>query len=137
MGEVVEKFSFRKYAPASDFSLIKKWGENRGMQIGAPEFLPPTGIVVAYYSKPVCMGFMIRCDNGVAINSDFMSDPDVPKDLRNEAVEFMREKLYGLAKTQGFRVVIAFTSIPKHAERLKNKGYIEMDKNLVHLGRIL
>lgn len=137
MGEVVEKFSARKYVPETDFTHIKKWGENRGMKIGTPGFLPPTGIVVAYYSKPVCMGFMIRCDNGVAINSDFMSDPDAPKELRNEAVEFMREKLYELARQQGFRVVIAFTSIPKHVERLKEKGYIEMDKNLVHLGRIL
>lgn len=131
------KFVSREFNRSTDFNLLEKWMARRGMPVSDMSFLPPTGVVVSYYDQPVCVGFMIRCDNGMAINTDFVSDPDVPKDCRNAAVEHLRQTLYKEAMKNGLKMVTAFTSIPKHVEGLKAKGFVEIDKNLVQLGRIL
>lgn len=130
------KFSAKEFGPA-EHNLLAKWLMGRGKDVPSLDFLPPTGVVVSYYEQPVCMGFMIKCDNGMAINTDFISDPEVPKDLRNAAVEHMRQCLYKEALKAGLKMVTVFTSIPKHADNLKAKGFVELDSKLTQLGRIL
>lgn len=109
----------------------------RGITMGDPKYLPPTGLVIHYYEQPVAIGFMIKCDNGMVIHTDFVSDIGAPKDLRNKAVEILRTSLDEMALAQGFAVVTAFCKIPRHVKNLKEKGYTEFDQNLTQLGRFL
>ncbi len=131
------KFSAREFLAKEHMPILKAWVARRNLEFSkaSEEFLPPTGIVIYYYSQPVCLGFIIKCDNKVAISTDFISDPEIPKHLRNESVEELRKALGALAKESGLKVMAAFTSIPAHVERLKSLGYMVFDKNLTQLGR--
>lgn len=132
------KLSAHRFQEKVHLPIMKAWLERRKMPVGESiEFLPPTGVVIYFYLQPVCMGFMIKCDNGMAINTDLISDPEIPDVLRNEAVEKLRKCLYNEAKAAGLKMVSVFTSHPSHVERLKSLGYKIIDKNLTQLGRFL
>ena len=132
------RLTSHKYVPAEHEELFKKFVDARGLPARPNmEFLPPTGVVIYNYAQPICIGFMIKSDNGIAECTDFVSDPSVPKMLRNDAVEYMRKYFVIEARNHGMKALTAYCSIPKHIERLKSLGYIEMQTNLTHLGRFL
>ncbi len=134
---MVAKFSHQKFSSHLHLPIMKAWVARRSLEFTkvSETFLPPTGFVIFFYSQPVCLGFIIKCDNGLAISTDFISDPDVPKHLRNDSVQELRRVLEADAKESGLKVLTAFTSIPAHVVRLKSLGYVEVDKNLTQLGR--
>lgn len=132
------RLTSHKYVKEQHEELFQKFVNDRGLpKRPNMDFLPPTGVVIYNYSQPVCIGFMIMSDCGVAECTDFVSDPNVPKMLRNSAVEYMRKYLMIEARNRGMKVFTAYCSIPKHIERLKSLGYQEMQTNLTHLGRFL
>lgn len=118
--------------------LLRQFAELRGQKTPAKIwFLPPTGIIVFHKDEPICLGFMIKCDNGMAINSDFLSDPAVPKKVRNDAVNYMRAVLCEVAKRTGFQFVTAFTKHEKLAKKLCGLGFKEIDRGFIQVGRFL
>lgn len=129
--------SAKKFEASLHLGFLNECLKKRGMKPTDLDFLPPTGYVVFYHTQPVCAGFMIKCDNKMAINTDLISDIDVPKLLRNDAVEYLRKTLYFDAKKDGIKLITVFTNIIKHELRLKSLGYIDIDKNLTQLGRFL
>lgn len=131
-------FTYRRFNLDHDERLLRLFSHMRGEKL--PEeilFLPPTGFVVFHEEAPVCIGFMIKCDNGMAINSDFLSDPELAKPLRQEAVEYMRSLLYTEAKRVGLQFVTCFTKHKKLAKRLEGIGFKKMDEGFTQLGRFL
>jgi hypothetical protein len=133
------QFEALKFEKEKHLKLLHQFLKARGLYETAPigDFLPPTGVVITNYGKPICIGFMIKCDNRMVIFTDFVSDISAPKELRNEAVIFMREHLEKLARHEGFDCISSWTSIPKHRERLKKLGFTEIENNLTHFGRFL
>ena len=100
--------------------------------------LPPTGLVVLDDHRPICLGFMIICDNGMGIFSDFLSDPRVEKSVRNAGVEFMREGFYRMARAKNVHYVTSFTKHEKLAARLQGLGFHKIDKErFFQMGRVL
>lgn len=130
-------FTHRPFSVITDMPVMNRWLADRGMPKGNPNFLPPTGFLIYNGSTPVCLGFMIKCDNNTAINTDLIACPRVNDSLRNDAVEYLRQVLYKEAQDLKMQFVTVFTSIPAHAERLKSLGYAEIDKNLTQMGRFL
>ena len=104
---------------------------------GLGSFLPPTGYIVFYGDVPAAIGFMIKCDNGMAINSDLISNPDVPQPMCADAVDFVRQLLAEEAEASGLRFITAFTKHKRLAERLIGKGFAKIDENLIQVGRFL
>lgn len=99
------------------------------------DFFPPTGVIVFYAEKPICIGFMIKCDNNTCINTDLISDPSVDASTRNLAVIHLREALAEEARKCNIKYIIAVTNNAKLVERLKEQGYTTINENLTHLGR--
>jgi len=133
-------FRSRAFDKEKDAHLLRAWVVNRRLPNADVnlEFMPPTGVVVEVDNIPVAIGFMIKCDNGMCINSDLISNPAIDKKARQEAVDFLRESLYTLAKAAGYKLVTVFTRIPKLQARLeKEKGYFKIDQGLTQLGRFL
>lgn len=132
------KLKARPFNLAVDEHLFRSMAELRGEKIPKEIFgLAPTGLVVTNGNKPVCVGFMIKCDNGMAIFSDFLSDPRETPEVRNEAVEMMREVFYNEAHRCGLKFVTSFTKHPKLADRLENLGFKKMDDGYTQMGRFL
>ncbi len=131
------QFHYRNFDKEMDMPLLHKLLRLREEQEMSDIFLPPTGVIVFMEDLPVCIGFMVKCDNGMAINSDLVSDPTVPKELRSAAVQYMRELLYAKAKVAGLKVTTIFTKHAKLQNKLKDMGYVVVDSNLTQMGRAL
>lgn len=131
------KLTSRKFHPQLDEHLFKRFALDRGHHGAVSlEFLPPFGIVVANGSMPICVGFLIKCDNGMGIFSDFLSHPLVEREIRNAAVEKMREELAMEARKSGLKFVTSFTKHRKLAIRLESLGFKRMGE-FIQMGRIL
>lgn len=131
-------FGYRRFDLKSDERLLRLFSKMRGQDL--PDkimFLPPTGFVVMHEEAPVCIGFMIKCDNGMAVNTDFLSDPELPKEMRQAGVEYLRKLLYTEAKRCGFQFTTVFTKHRKLAKRLEGLGFLKMDEGYTQLGRFL
>lgn len=134
----MEGISARNFDRVRDFEAFRSFLRKRGDTSPVSfEFFPPTGALVCYWGKPVCAGFMIKCDNGTVINTDIISDPDVESEIRNAAVIELRKFLAEKAREAGFHYVIATTDQPKLVSKLKEQGYTILKENLTHLGRVL
>lgn len=131
-------FYHRYFDREKDLETFKSFLNARGLDDKADlTFFPPTGVLVLWNGKPICLGFMIKCDNNTCINSDLLSDPSTDKELRNEAVVYLRKVLEDEARKAGIPFIIATTTNPKLFERLKDQGYVELNRNLFQLGRAI
>ncbi len=103
------------------------------------DFIPPTGFVVYEVESgfPICMGWTIICDNGMAINTDLMSDKGIAQPERSEAVDYLRLQLALAAKAKGARLVTAFTKHKKLANKMAKKGFVYIDSGLIQMGRLM
>lgn len=132
------EFTSRAFDFIADKEVFEGFLKKRGDSSEANfEYFPPTGVIVFVDEKPICVGFMIICDNKTCMNTDIISDPDFTPDIRHYAVTYLRHQLALAAKEAGINYVIAVTNQPKLIERLKEQGYVELNKNLTHLGRVL
>jgi hypothetical protein len=113
-------------------SFMRKRGDHSDVSF---EFYPPTGCMVEFDGKPVCAGFMIRCDNNTCINTDIISDPSALPQVRSEAVVRLREYLRGKAEAFGIPFIIAHASHPGLKAKLISQGYKILNENITHLGR--
>lgn len=131
-------FGYRRFDISNDERLLRLFAHMRGQELPEKiEFLPPTGFVVFHEEAPVCLGFMVKCDNSMAMNSDFLSDPELPKELRQAGVEYLRKLLYTEAKRCGLQFSTVFTKHQKLAKRLEGLGFKKMDEGFIQLGRFL
>ena len=129
-------FTHRPFDREKDVEIFTKMLRDRSDNTPVDfTFFPPTGVVVLHEEIPVCIGFMIKCDNNTVINSDLLSDPNAEKEVRNQAVIYLREVLHAEAKKAGAGCIIATTTNEKLYRRLLEQGYFELNKNLYQLGR--
>lgn len=131
-------FTWRPFNLKTDETFLRALALMREEEV--PEtlsFLPPTGFIVFHEEAPVCLGFLIKCDNNMAIISDSMSDPAIQKDIRNEAVEFLRALQFTAAKEAGLQFVTGFTKHEKLAKRLEDFGFKRMFEGYIQMGRFL
>ena len=132
------KFTHRPFRKEKDLELMRKFLFMRKEKVQAStDFLAPFGVIVENEGVPVCLGFLIKCDNKMGIFSDFLSDPNFTKGLRNAAAQYMRGLLIEEAKKSGLLFVTSFTKHEKLAKHLNSIGYKELDKGFFQMGRSL
>lgn len=132
------KFRIRPFILSDDEPLLRRLSAARGISVPENIYgLPPTGVVVSLEDEVICIGFLIRCDNRMAIFSDFLSDPSVAPMVRNEAVESMRQHFYRECCKSGHQFVTSFTKHKKLAQRLNGLGFQHLDQGFIQMGRFL
>ena len=130
------KFDVRSFDIPVDKETYESWLKKRGeTRVIHWDFMPPTGYLVSLDGRPVCAGFMIKCDNRTVINDGIAADPDAPREVRNAAVVKLREALAEEAQRVKARVIIAQTDEPKLVARLLEQGYFKIQENMTQLGR--
>jgi hypothetical protein len=116
--------------------MCRWWNERKFPQPDA-QFLPPTGLVVAYGTgKLICGGFLFKTDARMASLGNLVSDPQVRAEDRSEAVELLISKLMDVARENGYSMVSAATNLPRLMSRYEKLGFSRTDDNVSHFGRI-
>jgi len=119
-----------------DYPELKSWWEKRNFPAANPQFMPPTGVIVRKGELNICAGFLFKSDANAAIIGNLVSNPDVPKSLRSEALDMLIHVLSEIARAQGFGMVCCSTNLDRLMGRFEKHGFNKTDESVSHFGRI-
>ncbi len=125
------------YNPAKHLPLIQAWFAKRNFPAPDPELLPPTGGVVYLAGKPVCAGFLFKTDTPCAVIAHLVSDPDIEKNDRSNALDYLIITLQWAARDLGFKMVVCSSNLPQVCKRFEKLQFEKMDENVTHFRRFL
>lgn len=110
-----------RYAP-HQYSMINQWfRDHKGENI--PEsFLPQTGFIV----PGVAVGFLINTDCNVCFLEPFISNKNVTKELRTQALADIMVRLEREAYHLGYRVVYGISTAPTMIDHALTNNWINM-----------
>lgn len=118
-----------------NYELIKGWWTSRNYPAAMYEHLPPNGIIICLQGKAVCAGFLFLTDANLAVIGNLVSDPNVPKEVRQPSIDFLIKFLSSRAKDKGYTLVCCSTNIPKLQKRFEDLGFIKTDENVSQFAR--
>lgn len=102
---------------AIDKEMINTWYYSRKQEYLPLEQLPKIGYIV----PNVAAGFLIQTDNTFCIFEPFITNPEIPKDIRSNALDIIIEELLKTAKQLNYKSVFGFsTSVPMINRGLKH-----------------
>jgi hypothetical protein len=96
----------RDYFP-EDYSMISRWLSLRDGAIIPEWSLPTTGFVV----PNVACGFILIMSNKCAVMEFFISNPEIDKEIRQQAFDSIIKKLELSAKELGVKLLLANSNI--------------------------
>lgn len=131
------KLRMRPVELVKDYPMLKSWWDERSFPPALPEFLPPTGLLVASEDLSLCAGFLFKSDANIAIIGNLVSNPSAPKEVRSKALDSLIDILTCLAKKDGFGLVSCATNLVKLMPRFEALGFAKMDEQVSHFGRML
>jgi hypothetical protein len=123
----VRKFQY------SDYPSLYSWWTAHKWQPVAIEALPKTGLVI----EGVCAGFIYKTDSNMCLIEWIISNPETDKNVRNDALDLLINKLVDTAKEMGF--TLAFTSVQHQGllKRYENHKFIVTDQQMTNMIRVL
>ena len=86
------EFNINELNPSDYDEVLVNWWKEWGWTPPPKEFLPEDGqggIMVSYKNKPVCAGFVYFTNSKVSWVEWIISDKNVDKKLRHNAVQFL------------------------------------------------
>lgn len=103
----------------TDYHLIQNWQARRGKLAPKKELLPPVGLI----EDNAACGFLIHCDNGVGILDFFISNPEIPKEQRDQVLDDIVFALILTAKMAGMKQVYCNSNIWAIKSRAEKHGF--------------
>lgn len=120
---------------AHHFTLINSWLADRGIASISAQELPKDGLMIYGREGYLAGGFLRQCEGGIALMDSYITNPNAPAELRNEALEKMTGELLRVAKNKGYTKVIAYSADSHTIERAVAHGFAIIDQAL--LGKAL
>lgn len=128
--------SLREVELDKDYPKLKSWWEKRSFPPANIQFIPPTGIMVSSDEEDICAGFLFKSDANAAIIGNIVSNPEIDRELRSEALDTLISTLTGLAKHEGYRMVCCSTNLPHVMKRFETLGFSKTDTGVSNFGRV-
>lgn len=122
-------FDVRPYK-SGDFRFVEEWISKRGLQKQDQAFYPPNGRTIVHEETLICVGFLTKTDAGYSAIGNFMSNPDVSREIRHEAMNLLIQELLELSRNNGFLHVAASSNNKKLLEFYKENGFAEVEEGL-------
>lgn len=128
---------FVKFEPEKHYDMIRAWWIAHGLIPVPLDALPANGIIVGTEGKLVCASFIYSTDSSLCYISMHICDPAASKVVRNECLDAMFDAACTLARMLGFKSAMSPVNQAKMISRLKKNGFIETDKNVTHMLKVL
>lgn len=130
-----------RYLKIKDYAKLKGWWEKWKWTPIPKQSLPDNGkggIMVYDENNDICAGFLYLTNSDMGWIEFIISNPDIKeKSIRKNALLYLIESLSKLAKDSGVRVI--FTSVENKGleQRYIDAGFIQTDKGVNNLVKIL
>lgn len=116
-----------------DYEILVDWWLKHGSNSPKKSHLSSTGLIIKINSIPICIGFLYNTDSKISFFEQVIVNPSVDKKLRDLALPMLIKKIKEIAKERGYELLCSSISIPRYIKRLKDEGFIEVDKHQTHL----
>ena len=104
-----------------DIGYVEYWLKLRKMPIELAKEVPEHGYIAYASFFHIGAGFLRRAEGNSGFLDSFITNPDAPSGMRDEAMEMLSTKLISDAKSFGLKQVIVMTvdkNVQARAERL-------------------
>lgn len=122
---------------SDNFDMICSWAKMRNFAVPRYEHLPPTGYVISWQGRAVAAAFIVKTDARMAIISNMISNPDIDKFVRQDAIEVLIRFCSDRAKKEGFIIAVISSHIPYMKNKFEKNGFVKTEDNVSIYGRIL
>lgn len=102
-----------------DYNFVSGWMAKRHQNMPPSYLLPPTGLIV----DNTAVGFLIKCDNDMGILDFFMSNPDIPKEIRQSALDDIMFAIILTAKRLGIEQLYCNSNIQATRALAEKHGF--------------
>tara|TARA_Y100000114_G_C11758832_1_gene328380 strand:- start:2465 stop:2872 length:408 start_codon:yes stop_codon:yes gene_type:complete len=126
------EFNINELNPSDYDEVLVNWWKEWGWTPPPKEFLPEDGqggIMVLYKDKPVCAGFVYFTNSKVSWVEWIISDKNVDKKLRHDAVKHLIGLLTSICQEQGSKFVYAILKNDNLMKTYEEWGYVQGDVN--------
>ncbi len=116
----------------SDLKIIKEWAKAHNEYIPESEYLPKDStFILEIDNKPlvVMTVYLTNCKE-IAYLENLMKDPEFVGSVKDEAVQMIFNHCENFTKEQGFKRLIALTSVEPLKTKYQNLGYNKFLNNL-------
>lgn len=122
--------NIREYK-SEDYVMLTKWWQAWDWQQVPEKCLPSLGLIVTDLSdEPICACFLYQTDSSICWIEWIVSNPEVPKGLRREALDLLLKELKLKAKRLGFKQIFTSTDRESLKVRLVDQGFLVTDKKV-------
>jgi hypothetical protein len=121
----------RRFKP-SDAKYIQEWLEARGMGTNVSD-LPENGVLVTDLDRPVAIGFIRRCEGGVALIDSAITNPNAQPGVRDKAMDRLTKDLIDLSSHLEITRVLAFSTDGNTLLRAQKFGFQRLPYAVISL----
>ena len=116
-----------------DYPTIWGWWRKHDSFAPLEEHLPPTGLVAHKDKEGIAAGFLYKTDSSICVFEFAVCNPEASKEDRDIGLDLIIKKAIEWSKTNNYTLIYTSISIQKYINRLKDNGFIEVDKNQTHM----
>lgn len=110
---------------SADFSLLSSWWEKRQKEHAPTLDMMPEGTsyIIEYNNVPIASMCWISTNcKAVAYCANFISNPEIEKKVRKEAVKLLFDHISKEARDRGYQNLLAFSHTSKVGDRFSELG---------------
>lgn len=118
---------------AEDHKKLSEWWRAWGWPAVPQNCLPPLGLIVG----EAAAGFFYELDCDIALFEWIVADPKAEKAHRKEAIETLIRELEEMAYKKGYKFVYTMVKSQSLLHKLKGQGFIETDRGMTHVMKVI
>ena len=128
----------RKFDSRKDLEMINQWWSDWSQDMAnVDHLLSSEGYIVTENGEDLSAAWLYETNSYQCIIGWFVSNKSIGKKRRDKSICFLLDYMENLAKEKGYLISIVYSNIDSMIDRLENRGYIEGDKEVKNLIKIL
>ena len=127
----------RNFNIEKDLKVVNQWWKDWDVEADVSNLLSSDGYIVEEDNKDLCAAWLYETNSFSCIIGWFISDKNIKKSKRDESISLLIDYIENVAKEKGYLFSIVYSNIDSMVNRLESKGYVEGDRDVKNLLKIL
>ena len=123
----------RGFKYSDDYDTISTWWKKHGSFAPKKPHLSDNGFIVYVDDSPICAGWVYNTDSAICVFEFVVSNPDATKEDRDLGLRQLIEYVKAWSEFKGYDLIYTSINISAYINKLKDSGFIEVDKNQTHM----
>jgi hypothetical protein len=120
--------------------MLKVWWEKWGWEEAPTMYMLPIDGIMVYdmeTTTPLYAGFLYSTGTAIGWLEFIISNKEASVDMKRGALKYLCDTLATIAKYKGMTMLFTSTNNPSLVQSMKKADFVETDKNVTQMLRIL